>query len=316
METYLIVLVVLFAAIFIGLVFNYMYKQTNYYKNQFVDAVKFKDKEFAAKIDIVNLGSNHPKFAFDYSDLTVNGMNWAIGPQSFEYDFRILKEYHRLLNKEAFVIIPVCPLKFFLHRYSYDSANYKYYKILDSSLINNYSPITKLLHIDYPILTAKRNVLRLVKDVSIDNRMVFETNPMKDEELKADAKKWINGWLKQFSLDSLETSILSKKNEDNIQTNISILKEMIDFCLERKYQPILVTLPLTNYLLDLIPESFINEHIIGNINKANVKDVLFLNYMKDERFTSEDLYFNSFFFNRKGRKLFTKEIVNQLTNKQ
>jgi hypothetical protein len=265
-------------------------------------------------LEIINLGSNQPKFAFDYSEMDMLGMNWAIGPQSFEYDFRILKKFHKYLKENAFIIIPVCPLKYFLYRYPYNSVNYKYYTIFDSTLINNYSPQTKFMHIDYPALTARHNLLRILKDVPPDRRLEIDHNPMNEQEMRQDAKKWITGWLKQFSLDNLDHIILSEENRQSIEKNITILYEIIDFCLEKKYRPVIMMLPTTKTLRDLLPESFVCEHILENIEKANVKNIATLNYLDDERFVAPELYFNSFFFNKKGRKYFTKKITEELNS--
>jgi hypothetical protein len=290
---------------------NALFKKTNFYKNQFVDAEKFSAL-LPQNLEIVNLGSRHPKFAFDYSGTGVSGMNWAIGPQSFEYDLRILKKFYVFLKRNAFVIVPVCPFNFFLHKYPEDSANYKYYKILDSSQINNYSFWTKLLHIDYPILTAGYNLLRIVKDVPPDRRLEMDHNPMNEHEIGQDAQKWITGWLDQFSLDNLDNITLSEKNRQSIEKNIAILCEIINFCLEENYRPVVMLLPVTKNLRELLPETFINEYILENIKKANTKNVKIINYLDDDRFVAPELYFNSFFLNGNGRKYFTKTVVEEL----
>jgi hypothetical protein len=263
-------------------------------------------------MEIVNLGSNQPKFAFDYSETGMLGMNWAVGPQAFEYDFRILKKFCNFLNHNAFVIIPVCLFEFFLYRYPYDSANYKYYKILDSAHINNYSLWTKLTRIDYPVLTAGYKLLRIIKDVPPNRGLEIDHNPMNEREMKRDAEKWISGWLKQFSLDNLEPIVLSEENRRSIEKNIAILSEIIDFCLEQNYRPVVMLLPVTKALRDLLPESFIHEYILGNIKKANKKNIKTLNYLDDDRFVMPELYFNSFFFNKTGRKYFSKTITEEL----
>jgi hypothetical protein len=67
---------------------NVLYKHTNAYRNQFIDVRKFSVKGgIGDDLEIVNLGSNHPKFGFDYSDLDIKGENWAVGPQTLEYDY-------------------------------------------------------------------------------------------------------------------------------------------------------------------------------------------------------------------------------------
>lgn len=108
-------IIVLFVLCLVGaFALNALYKRTNDYRNIFADTEKFRnDDNIPNGLQLVNLGSNHPKFGFNYDGLNVKAMNWAVGPQSLEYDFAILrKECHHLADK-ATVLIPICVLKFF-----------------------------------------------------------------------------------------------------------------------------------------------------------------------------------------------------------
>lgn len=304
--------IIFFILLFIAIMtVNIFFKNTNYYKNKFIDTYKFRN-EIPKNLEIINLGSNQPKFAFDYSQSNIFGMNWAVGPQSFEYDYRVLKNFHNYLNIESKVIIPICPFSFFFLHDENKIAHHKYYNFLDSSLIDNYSTIVKKLYIDYPIFTAKMQILRIIKDVKPDNRLELNSNPMNDNEIKNDALKWVDGWKKQFQIGDLDNTILSDKNRVCIEKNVEILKEMIDFCLERKYEPILIIMPITKALSSYFPNKFIQEQIIDYINKSNQKNVRFLNYWKDERFEDKKFYFNSFFMNKIGRLKFTEQVLKDL----
>lgn len=301
---------ILIALLIFILIVNKLFKNTNFYKNKFIDTHKFKN--MPKNIEIVNLGSNQPKFAFDYSGLSISGMNWGVGPQSFTYDFRVLKSFYSNLKPKCRVLIPVCPLKFFLLSSKNNASNHKYYNFLEANYIDNYSNLTKKLCIDYPVFTAKKQILRIVKDTKADNRLELENNPMNKEEIKKDALFWVKSWKKQFKLDNLENINLSDENKTNIRKNIDILKDMIDFCLEKKLEPVLIVIPVTKELSSFFPDTFIKEQIIDYINKANEKNVRFLNYWKDERFEDEAYYFNSFFMNKIGRKEFTKQVLRDL----
>ena len=301
---------ILFALVIFVLILNKLFKNTNFYKNKFIDTYKFKD--IPKNFEIVNLGSNQPKFAFDYSKVELSGMNWAVGPQSFEYDLKVLKNYHTSFKKKSKVIIPICPFSFFFLHDKNKTAHHKYYNFLNPSLIDNYSNVTKTLFIDYPIFTAKKQILRIIKDVKPDNRLDLELNPMKDEEIKKDAQKWVDGWKKQFQISDLENVILSDENKNSIEKNIEILKEMIDFCIDKDYEPILLVLPATKELTSHFPDRFVQKYIMDYINQSNEKNIKFLNYWKDERFESEELYFNSFFMNKNGRLKFAAQVIEDL----
>lgn len=303
----MIYFLILIGLILFALVVNKAYKNTNFYKNKFIDTHKFKDMQ--KNLEIINLGSNQPKFAFDYSKSDVLGMSWAVGPQTLEYDFRILKNYHSYLKKDAKVIIALSPFQFFLDKYKNDSSNHKYYNFLDSNYIDNYSSLTKKLYVDYPILTAKKQILRILKDVPKDKRIKLEKNPLNEEQIKQDAQKWLNGWEKQFGIKELDNITLSDENKTNIEKNIKLLKEMIAFCKEHEYEPILLVLPVTKELSNLFPNEFVQKYIINPILEANEENAKFLNYWRDERFEETDYYIDSFFMNKKGRLKFTKQVL-------
>jgi hypothetical protein len=303
-------LLILTTLIIFTLVINKLFKNTNFYKNKFIDTHKFKD--MPNNLEIVNLGSNQPKFAFDYSQSNILGMNWAVGPQTLEYDFRILKDFHNNLKPNSKILIAISPFQFFLFNYKNNASNHKYYNFLDSNLIDNYSNLTKKLYLDYPVFTAKKQILRIIKDTKPDVRLELENNPMNAKEIQKDAMEWLDGWKRQFQVNDLENIILSDENKYNIDKNIEILKEMIDFCIEREYEPVLLVLPVTKELSALFPDAFVQKYIMDCINQANQKNVKFLNYWKDERFEENELCFDSFFMNSVGRLQFTKQVLEDL----
>jgi hypothetical protein len=290
---------------------NIKYKHTNYYKNIIADNKKFlnlKEQYF----EIVNLGSSQAKFAFDYDGSCYHGMNWAIDPQSFDYDFRILKQYHSCLCKNAFVLIPISPFSF-LFRNTLDEINYlKYYLFLDHSLIHNYSTKKLFLHIKYPILGAKRNILHLIKDITPDDRLNIFINPMDDKEFSRNAKIRIEELKKRYLLDDLNNIVLSSVNKNNIEYNIAILRDIIAFCIEHEYRPVISVLPVASAMGLYIPKSFVDTYILGNIKESNDRNVPVLNYWNDEKFVSNDLYLSPIFFNLTGRKSFTKRVLQDL----
>lgn len=313
----MVVLAIILIVFIVGLIIlNALYKRTNTFQNQFIDIVKFQCLKDDECFDIVNLGSNHPKFAFDYSESGVKGMNWAIGPQTFIYDFAILKKYKKHLNPGAKVIIPVCPLKFFL--LDTQSNNLvKYYRMFSKHEMPNYDLKQKMSEYILPVFRHPIRAKRIIRDVRADNRLLLTENPMNKEQIAKDATFWIEDcWNPEFNIDIANMSALSKANQKSIEENIRILIEMIRYCIDNGFQPVLAMLPVTKELSSKFPEKFIQQHIFRYINESNKQGVPVMNYLKDERFASPDLYINSFFMNAVGRKYFTKTFVNELNNKE
>lgn len=295
-----------------ALLLNELYKHTNAYQNQFVDVRRFAIKgEVNDNLEIVNLGSNHPKFGFDYDGLDFKGENWAIGPEAFEYDFIILKKYVSHLASGAVVVIPVCLLSFFLYRFDNSNTYMKYYRFLEKKEFPHYTLMGKMKSY-LPLLFNPKLIRYVIKDTKTSKVSIIEYNPIDtDKELNKDANNWKKGWEKQFGI-SLNKLILSNKNKNDIQKNIQILKEMIEFCLSKGLKPVIAILPVTNYLYSRFTPEFIENHILAYIAEANEAKVPVKNYLTDERFTDSSLYINSFFFNTKGRKKFTKQFIEDL----
>ena len=130
--------VTIILSLLLFILLNKQLSQTNWYKNQFIDSQKFL-KDIPHNLEICNLGSNPGKFAFEYDDTLLKGENWAIGPQSLSYDFRILKNYFSYIKDGGSVLITIAPLSSCLRDYSDERSNAKYYPFLDTSLIVNYS---------------------------------------------------------------------------------------------------------------------------------------------------------------------------------
>lgn len=309
----MIILIIILFLIVCAFLLNALYKRTNAYQNQFVDVRKFSARGGVGNnLEIVNLGSNHPKFGFDYSGLDVRGENWGIGPETFEYDFAVLRNNVSHLASGAVVVIPVCLLNFFLYRQKNRAIHVKYYSFLDAQDIVGYNKLEKWSNYSFPLLYHPRRLLSLLRDTKKDNRLSLDSNLCKTEtELNKDADYWIDCWNKEFDIE-LPNPTLLPEHRNNILQNIRILNEMITFCKERGFKPVVAILPVTDNLYSRFNQDFIDKYILGFIADANKEDVPVLNYLHDTRFTSPDLYINSFFFNTKGRKMFTKQFIEDL----
>lgn len=309
----MIILIIILFLIVCAFFLNALYKRTNAYQNQFVDVRKFSEKGGVGNnLEIINLGSNHPKFGFDYTGLDVKGENWAVGPQTLEYDFSILRNNISHLASGAVVVIPICLLKMLLFRQEGRTVHTKYYSFLKPKDIVGYSQLDKWSNYSFPMLFHPMRLRCLLKDTKKDNRLSLDVNLCKTEaDLNKDADRWIDIWNKEFDI-KLPAPTLSTENQSDIQKNIQILKEMIEFCLSKGLKPVIAILPVTNYLYSRFTPEFIEKHILAYIAEANEAEVPVKNYLTDERFTDSSLYINSFFFNTKGRKKFTKQFIEDL----
>ncbi|MDD4969985.1 MAG: hypothetical protein PHT07_11205 [Paludibacter sp.] len=290
-------------------ILNILIKCTKWYEMQAGDGVKFR-KQIDTDLDICNLGSNSGKFAFSYAGTGLKGENWALGPQTLSYDYRVLKNYSGYLKEGATVLIPLCPFSGCIKDFKEDMYNYKYYSFLHPIFILNYSEDTKkkaLRFVDTPFQAKPiKSIIRILKDVSIVPEI-----KMNEESLENNANTFINSWKEQFSITDLDEPV-SEQNKESLFYNTNLLSDMISFCLERNLKPVIVIPPITKHLNSEITTIFRENYIYSFINAANNNKVPFLNYLDDTSFLDDDLYINSYFLNKKGQKLFTLKVLADL----
>ena len=313
-----VILIVIFVLTFFSFKYiNKILRKTNLYKNQFIDTKNFVNgleyrDDLQRNYEVVNVGSNPAKFAFFYQD--VIGRNWSTGSQSLKSDFNILKYYHSYIKEGGTVIIPLVVFSSCFDDYLITAPSHysKYYLILDKTLIDNYSQWFRLRYVTYPLLSNPLRALRsLLYDDPKDNRLEIDAQLLDKFDLERDAQKWVTNWKEEFDINDLDAPI-TQSNLNRQVTNASLLSEVISFCLERNLKPVLVLPPVTRALSSKFSETFRENYIYSFIKEANTNQVIFLNYFDDKRFVDSNLFFNSFFLNLKGRKLFTSQVLSDL----
>ena len=303
------------------LVANKFLTKTNWWLNQylatkqFVSGVGYRE-DLQRNYDIINLGSNPAHFAFFYED--VKGQSWATGSQGQDMDFEILKYYHSYLKKGGTILIPIMPFTaispYLKERPDcWGMAYYsKFAKILDHAQVQNL-PWGWTLHryLRFPLFFNKKAIRFLFKDVPKDERYEVAEQSMMQMELEFDASHWIKAWLAEFKLKHL-LNVKDKCWVKYYEEAVSLNRQMVDFCLERDLRPVFICVPMTQHLSKLFPKEFHQYMVTDFVKESNVHNVPFLDYTKDERFQDDSFYFDSFFLNLRGRKLFTKQVLEDL----
>lgn len=296
-------------------------KATEWYKSMFVDFNHeiFPDNVWYRKHDernfeVVNLGSSAAKWAFDWGSVGVKGMNWAQQPQTLIDDFRLLKNFHSILKKNGIVIITLMPFTG-LNKRTGLMDTFKYLPTLFGDIVQtmpNYKAAFRLYH--YPIFFGKSAIKAAIKHLlgretalrpprgSDDNQ-----NPMSSEELERDAEIWMRGWARQFGIDNFEAPLTSE-NQAGRKVRIQLMRELVDFIVERGYRPVYVIPPVERHLAGKFTKRFKDIYIYEYL-KDVARDIPLLDYTSDPEWQSSDFYFNSFFLNNRGRKLFTERVL-------
>lgn len=300
-------------------------EKTNWYKSMFIDInhETYPDNIWYRKhdernYDVVNLGSSSGKWAFDYSGLNVKAMNWAQQPQTLLEDYNLLRHFHSILKKGGYVLITIMPFTGLNKKTGLmDAMKYVKFDIQDEPIQPHMFKEAQC-YATYPILFKKPAIKALIKyllgkdkKVEVPSETQLNHNPMTLSELEVDAKRWIDGWKRQFGISDFDAP-LTKENEEGRAYRIKLMQTLIDFCVERGYKPVYVIPPVTEHLAKYYTPKFEETYIYGFLSQVD-REVLILDYSKDKTFKDDNLYFNSFFLNKQGRELFTKRVLSDLS---
>jgi hypothetical protein len=285
-----------------------LYEHTNHYKNQFDQFRKIKKNK---KVDIVNTGSTLAYFGIDYDSCYLNGLNLSHKPQSLEYDLKLLKHFAYALQKNAIVLIIISDLAFGLTKYE-NKNNEKYYRILNSYEIEEYSLWTAIKIKLFPVTQHWKNIFRFLRDVPRDREYEQCVNENDYEAVEADALKRNNNWCKEFNLPNLSSTHISTDYQHKFDITCGYVQEMIEWSIKNNFHPILVNLPISSAMRSFFSKEFLDVYYYNNIIRANTMNIPFIDLWHDERLQNYLLYIDSIRLNRAGREIVTKIIINEI----
>ena len=280
-------------------------RRTHWFNEEFFpDCRKFWNYN-TFNTDVINLGSTSGYYAFDYEGLPIKGGNFALRHNPLSGDQAILKNYFGYLNpKGSHVIIPLCVFSSLAG--SYDFMEDRFYTLIYPSSIPHFSyrrqqqikaiaagPIRR-----FPLWSFYTELRAQLRGTS--------HSTLTEEQMKADAERWIKGWKHEFALSDFSQP-LSLINKDGVNDAAEILNDIISFCKERNIKPVIMIPPMYHTLAEKFDEKARQLFVYDLIEKIEDKTVPFHNYMDDSRFSRDSsLFMNSFFLNKKGAKKFTR----------
>ncbi len=271
-------------------------------------------KNVPSSIDVCNLGSSHGIYGFNYSVLPEDYtcFNFGQTDQTLSYDYRILQNYRGSLKEGTVVVILVSHFSFFgtdeTERADFASKNSRYYRFLDRDYIKEYDLTAAILSKYLPALTephpiALFNTLRSPRG---------GTDLWQDETNAEAAKSHGKARYKNF--------IESKKDENGQrivnQNEIDALYDIIAFCRENGFVPVLVTTPLLSEYSAQVHENdpaFYDDFygIVGEVVQKT--GVAYFDYSEDARFCDDyTLFFNTDHLNRTGAGKFTAILYDEV----
>lgn len=295
--------------------------------------------EIPEKYDLVALGNSHAQSGLVFDGYTTKSLHLASVAQSFEYDLAMLKMHTKQIKENAVIIITVSPLSFSQNKpRKDDDANMNYYDgrlsplLIPNLKLSEYLQIQILPFVRSGFLWREKHAkemgdvametfikqwekptpqIKISTPISviktppptepaplprggmtvkeIRTKLSALSSPANDKFIES-AQFVVNKW---FNSGGFSTASFSENKKD--------LQKIIEYSLKNNWRPVLITLPISQVLLDNLDPSYMNEFVYDHVKEVNVKKLDYFDFTRNPQLTkNSDLFSNSDHLNSIG----------------
>ena len=306
----------------------------------------------AEKYDLVALGNSHSQSGLVFDGYTTKSLHLASVAQSFEYDLAMLKMHSKQIKKNAVIIINVSPLSFSQNKPKKDDdANMNYYDGRLSPFLIPHLKIAEYLQIQImPFVRSgylwRERHAKSVGDIAMETFIkqwekpkplpeifqptpvpVLETTPIQPtpspkagmtiDEIKAELKDPPTPPDKDFT-DSAHFIVNKWFNSggfsvESFDENKKDLKKIINYCLKNNWRPVLITLPISQVLLDNLDPGYMKEYVYDNVREIDVEKLDYFDFtLNPQLIKNSNLFSNSDHLNTRGAAVPSHLLIQEL----
>jgi aldo/keto reductase family protein len=258
--------------------------------------------------DVVNIGSGPSYYDFNWSGIDeVKGYSFAVSPEDFRYDRRILHNYAKFIKPNGIVIIVVCPLSFAENQYLLsDYYSFKYVGVLPRSEIS----LSKFKYKAYKNSIGKFIIDNYYRVCAIPQLLKSLFYRKKDKQLSPE-ERLVVGWLRDnpylSNLKDLPDCDLTKGFEEKkIELN-----KIINECINLNLRPVILIPPVSNKLYTFFSKKFLNVFVYDNISDLP-EEVMVLDFLHNKKYGGDHLYSNGLFLKHEFASDFTRDVLASL----
>ncbi len=310
-------LLLVVALIMIGL--NTVYVNGYYYTDTYGEVQKFKD--VPTGITLANTGTSHGLASFRYPDtLSETTFNFALSGEDIYHDFQTIKQFSDHIADGCVIAIPTSYFSFCMS--VTEPSQKRYYAYMDKEYLRGFSYET-LINAKYlPVLRSGEYLFKdLIKDQTMDvGGMMMEADAdesaLSEEAAAQAAREAKESELKVHALGRAESwrSGFMITGEPNMPANRQYLIDMVNYCKEQGWKPVLVTTPVHHTLNEAFTDEELEHYYFSNARTVQeTTGVPYYDMSHDEAFSNTPEYYNnSDHLNHDGGDAFTLVFLDYL----
>lgn len=322
--------IVLSVCIAIGIINSY-YIKGYYYSDTYKEINAFQNVPY--DLQMVNFGTSHGLASFLYPDDGLKAYNLALSGEDIYHDFQTLKQFSNHLSKGCIVALVVSYFSFCMS--TEEPSQKRYYSYLDKKYIRDFSYETLISAKYIPVLRSGEFIIKdLIKDQNLDvgatmmndgastqanennnsnesKNAVATSEENNSQELNEKAVKIT--YLESHARGRAESwrSGYMTNGRRFIDDNIQILMEMVQYCYDNGFRPVLVSTPIYKALNSEFSDEELRICYFDNIKKVqSEKNVPYLDLSHDKDLSGNpDYYENSDHLISNGAQAFYEKYI-------
>ncbi len=313
-----LVIIIITFIIVLYVALNVLYKRTNHYKNSLLPYPTFVG-DVPTDIKFAVFGSTYAQYAF--GNIQQMGFNkaycFALPCESSEADLVKLKRLSNKLSPECVVAITLAPCNTLYH-WGQLNEGIKHYGYMSMKEKKDWK-VLSFIQYHLPLFPFNiRNAGKIVKDTKYQKSIYDMVAPRfySKEQVAKNAQKMADIWIKLFGLKNLKEPVSNPVNTSDIKKNSTIIVQMIDYCQEHGFRPIIVVPPFSKKLNDYFAADFIQSTLGKVFEMATQKGVHIYDLREDEYFQDNaGLYTDGvFLLNQYGSERFIKRLFSKMND--
>lgn len=104
---------------------------------------------------------------------------------------------------------------------------------------------------------------------------------------------------------------------DYFSENRKDLENLVQYCLSQKWRPVLITLPISQILIDNLGAEYLPTYVNDHVQQLQARDILYIDFNKDTRLTQNArLFSNADHLNSKGADIVSFLLLEKLIEHQ
>jgi len=295
---------------------------------------------------IVKVGNSHAQSGITFRGYKQKSLDLSGVAQRFAFDLAYLKQHRQQIDTNALVLITVSPISF-SHRPAdrNDGLQGNYYGRISPFLIPDLKLSDYLQTQIFPFVRSGYLLRQRHADQVRDRISEEQRAPEQPSVSNASSKP-----RKQFGVGSEEdllnveaikleiakpTSIDLKNHRENVNfvyhkwyetdefgqqyfaKNSHDLEELIAYCYANGWRPVLITIPVTNLLLDGLLDDYMQTYVYNNLENTDLQGTKYLDFSKNEVISKDNyLFSNADHLNEKGAAIFSYVLLQELIDQE